>query len=58
MQFTGSRSSGTALAFLELSGTSTSAVTNVHLDDAMIAIAEKRLDKAGLAAVLRSQLTA
>ncbi len=48
----------TALVFLELNGISTSAVTNVHLYDAMIAIAEKRLDKAGLAAVLRSQLPA
>ena len=44
----------TALAFLELNGVSTSAVTNAQLYDMMIAIAEKRLDKAGLAAVLRA----
>ena len=46
----------TALAFLELNGVSTSAVTNAQLYDMMIAIAEKRLDKAGLAAVLRAQV--
>jgi death on curing protein len=46
-----------ALAFLELNGLSTSTITNARLYDAMIAIAEKRLDKAGLAAVFRSQLT-
>ena len=45
----------TALAFLELSGISTSAVTNARLYDAMIAIAEKRLDKAGLAEIFRRQ---
>lgn len=39
----------TALAFLELNGISTSALPNAQLYDAMIAIAEKRLDKAGLA---------
>ncbi len=44
----------TALAFLELNGISTSAVTNAQLYDAMIGIAEKRLDKAGLAEVFRS----
>jgi death-on-curing protein len=43
----------TALAFLELNGISTSAITNAELYDAMIAIAEKRLDKAGLAGVFR-----
>lgn len=47
----------TALVFLELNGVATSAVTNSRLHDAMIAIAEKRLDKAGLAALLRSQLS-
>ena len=47
----------TALAFLELNRVSTSAVTNAELYDAMIAIAEKRLDKAGLAAVFRSRLS-
>ena len=46
----------TALAFLELNGVSTSAVTNAELYDAMIAIAEKRLDKAGLAGIFRRQL--
>lgn len=46
----------TALAFLELNGVSTSAVTNAQLYDMMIAIAEKRLDKAVLAAVLRAQV--
>ena len=48
----------TALAFLELNGTSTSAITNAQLYDAMIGIAEKRLDKAGLAAVFRRGLKA
>jgi hypothetical protein len=33
-------------------------ITNAQLHDAMIAIAEKRLDKAGLAAVFREQLKA
>jgi death-on-curing protein len=46
----------TALAFLELNGVSTTAVTNKQLYDAMIAIAEKRMDKIGLAAVLRTEL--
>ena len=48
----------TALAFLELTGISTSAITNAQLYDAMIAIAAKRLDKAGLAAVFRRGLKA
>ena len=47
----------TALAFLELNGIATSAITNVQLYDAMIGIAEKRLDKAGLAEVFRRHLT-
>jgi death on curing protein len=46
----------TALMFLEGNGISTSVITNAQLYDAMIAIAEKRLDKAGLAAVFRKQL--
>ncbi|MBK8857975.1 MAG: type II toxin-antitoxin system death-on-curing family toxin [Opitutaceae bacterium] len=46
----------TTLVFLELNGISTSAITNDQLYDMMIGIAEKRLDKAGLAAVLRTQL--
>ena len=46
----------TALAFLELNEVSTSAVTNTELYDAMIAIAEKRLDKSGLAEIFRRHL--
>jgi death-on-curing protein len=46
----------TALAFLELNGISTSAITNAQLYDAMIGIAEKRIDKAGLAAIFRTRL--
>lgn len=42
-----------ALAFLELNGISTSAITDAELYDAMIAIAGKRLDKAGLAEIFR-----
>ena len=48
----------TALLFLERNGVATSAVTNQQLYDAMITIAEKRLDKAGLAEVFRRQLSA
>jgi death-on-curing protein len=48
----------TALMFLEGNGLSTSGITNAQLYDAMIAIAEKRLDKAGLAAVFRKQFKA
>ena len=46
----------TALAFLEFNGVATSAVTNAQLYDAMIGIAEKHMDKAGLAEVFRSAL--
>jgi death-on-curing protein len=46
----------TALAFLELNGISTSTITNAQLYDAMIGIAEKRIDKAGLAAIFRTRL--
>ncbi len=46
------------LAFLELNGISTSAITNDVLYDAMIAIAGRRLDKAGLAAIFRQYLIA
>jgi death-on-curing protein len=46
----------TALAFLEQNGVNTSAVTNAELYDAMIGIAEKRLDKPGLAKIFRSRL--
>jgi death-on-curing protein len=48
----------TTLMFLEGNGISTSGITNLQLYDAMIAIAEKRLDKTGLAAVFRGQLKA
>jgi death-on-curing protein len=47
----------TALLFLEQNGINTSPVTNDALYDAMIAIAEKRLDKTGLAAVFRGALS-
>jgi death-on-curing protein len=46
----------TTLMFLEGNGISTSGLANAKLYDAMIAIAEKRLDKAGLAVVFREQL--
>jgi len=48
----------TALAFLERNGVATSALDDDRLYDAMIAIAERRLDKAGLAEVFRRQLGA
>ena len=48
----------TALAFLEFNEIATSAITNAELYDAMIAIAEKRLDKAGLAEIFRRNLAA
>lgn len=44
-----------ALYFLELNGVNTSPLTNDELYDAMIGIAEKRVDKAGLAAIFRKQ---
>lgn len=43
----------TALYFLELNGVTTSPLTNAELYDAMIGIAEKRLDKTGLAEIFR-----
>ena len=46
----------TALLFLEGNGISLQAIADGILYDAMIAIAEKRLDKAGLAAVFRTHL--
>jgi len=46
----------TALAFLELNGISTSVITNDELYNAMIGIAEKRVDKAGLAEIFRRHL--
>ncbi len=47
----------TALTFLELNGIRTSPITDRELYDAVIAIADKRLDKTGLAALFRSQLS-
>jgi death on curing protein len=46
-----------ALAFLELNGVATSPCPDAILYDAMIALAEKRLDKPGLAAVFRAHLS-
>jgi len=46
-----------ALAFLELNGVNTSPCPDSVFYDARIAFAEKRLDKAGLAAVFRTQLS-
>lgn len=43
----------TALYFLELNGVNTSPLTNAELYDAMIGIAEKRQNKAALAAIFR-----
>lgn len=47
----------TAIMFLEGNGIATSSITDAQLYDAMIAIADKRMDKAGLADVFRSQLS-
>jgi death-on-curing protein len=47
-----------ALAFLELNGVNTSPCPDHVFHEAMIAIAEKRLDKPGLAAVFRAHLSA
>lgn len=46
----------TALFFLEQNGVNTSPLTDAELYDAMIGIAEKRVDKAGLAALFRRSL--
>jgi len=46
-----------ALYFLEMNGVNTSSPTNAELYDAMIGIAEKRIDKAGLAAIFRRHLS-
>ena len=46
----------TALVFLELNEIDTSAIADSELYDAMIGLAAKRLDKAGLAALLRRWL--
>lgn len=47
---------GSALTFLELNGVPVEKYDGEQLYDAMIAIAEKRMDKAGLAAVFRTAL--
>lgn len=47
---------GSALVFLELNGINTANFDGQQLYDAMIGIAEKRLEKAGLAEVFRRQL--
>ncbi len=48
---------GAALTFLEGNGVDTDGFDGRKLYDAMIAIADRRLDKAGLAAVFRAQLS-
>jgi death-on-curing protein len=48
---------GSALLFLKANGIDVDNFDEAQLYDAMIAIAGKRLDKAGLAAVFRSQLS-
>lgn len=48
----------TALYFLELNCMNSSSLSNAELYDAMIGIAEKRLDKAALAAMFRKRLGA
>jgi death-on-curing protein len=49
---------GAALTFLEINGIDTDRFDGAQLYDAMIALAEKRLDKPGLAAVFRNHLSA
>lgn len=46
-----------ALAFLQANGINTSSLDDAQLYDAMIAIAEKRLDQAGLAEIFRRHLS-
>lgn len=46
-----------ALYFLELNGVNTSPQINEELYEAMMGIAEKRVDKAGLAAIFRRHLS-
>ncbi len=48
---------GAALSFLELNGFGPDRFNGAQLYDAMIAIAEKRLDKVGLASVFRQHLS-
>jgi death-on-curing protein len=47
----------TALFFLERNSFKTSGITDAQLYNAMIAIAEKRLDKAGIAGIFRAHLS-
>jgi death-on-curing protein len=47
---------GSALVFLEINGIDPSAFDGHKLYDAMIGIAEKRIDKAGVAAIFRRGL--
>jgi death-on-curing protein len=49
---------GAALTFLEINGIDTDRFDGDQLYDAMIALAEKRLDKPGLATVFRKHLSA
>jgi death-on-curing protein len=46
-----------ALTFLEINGVNTSRGMDDAIYNAMLAIAERRLDKTGLAAVFRAQLS-
>lgn len=48
---------GSALTILKLNGVNPATFDGAVLYDAMIAIAEKRLDKAGLAAILRRNIS-
>ena len=47
----------TALYFFESNGINTSPQINDELYDAMMGIAEKRIDKAGLAAIFRRHIS-
>jgi len=48
---------GPALALLKINGINVEGFDGAKLDDAMIPLADKRLDKAGLAALFRTQLS-
>lgn len=49
---------GSALSFLEINGVDTARYDGTELYDAMIGLAEKRVDKAALAAIFRRTLSA
>lgn len=49
---------GSALSFLEINGVDTARYDGAELYDAMIGLAEKRVDKAALAAIFRRILSA